>query len=49
LYDVFDISYVFRNVINIVNKRIMSCFAKLFVINDIGKINERIERRNINK
>jgi len=46
LYDVLGISHVLRNAINIVWKRdIMSCFTKLFLINNMGKINERIERK----
>jgi len=46
LYDVLGISYILRNIINIVWKRdIMSCFTKLSLINDVGKINERIERK----
>jgi len=50
LYDVFDISHILRNAINIVWKRdIMSCFTKLSLINNMEKINERIERRESNK
>jgi len=50
LYDVLDISYILRNAINIVWKRdIMSCFTKLSLINNMGKINERIERIESNK
>ena len=46
LYDVLDISHILRNVINIVWKKdIMSCFTKLSLINNMGKINEKIERR----
>jgi len=46
LYDVLGISHILRNAINIVWKRdIMSCFTKLSLINNMGKINERIERR----
>jgi len=49
LYDVLDISVILRNAINIVWKRdIMSCFTKLSLINNMGKINERIERRDSN-
>ena len=40
LYDVLGISHVLRNAINIVWKRdIMSCFTKLSLINNMGKIN----------
>ena len=50
LYDVLGISHILRNAINIVWKRdIMSCFTKLSLINNMGKINERIERRESNK
>jgi len=50
LYDILEISYILRNVINIVWERdIMSCFIKLFLINDMRKINERIKRRKSNK
>jgi len=50
LYDVLGISYILRNTINIVWKRdIMSCFTKLSLINNMGKINKRIERRESNK
>jgi len=50
LYDVLDISQILRNAINIIWKRdIMSCFTKWSLINNIGKINERIERRESNK
>jgi len=50
LYDVLGISYILRNAINIVWKKdIMRCFTKLSLINNIGKINERIERRGSNK
>jgi len=46
LYDVLDISHILRNIINIVWKRdIMSCFTELSLINNMRKINERIERR----
>jgi len=46
LYDVLGISHILRNAINIVWKRdIISCFTKLSLINNMGKINERIERR----
>jgi len=45
-YDGLDISHILRNVINIVwEKDIMSCFTKLSSINDMGKINERIEKK----
>jgi len=50
MYDVLGISHKLRNAINIVWKRdIMSCFTKLSLINNMGKINERIERRKSNK
>jgi len=50
MYDVLDISHKLRNAINIVWKiDIMSCFTKLPLINNMGKINERIERRESNK
>jgi len=50
LYDVLDISHILRNAINIVWKRdIMSCFTKLSLINNMGKINEIIERKESNK
>jgi len=50
LYDVLDISHVLRNAINKVLKRdIMNCFTKLSLINNMGKINERIERKESNK
>jgi len=50
MYDVLGISHKLRNAINIVWKRdIMSCFTKLPLINNMGKINERIERREGNK
>jgi len=50
MYDVLGISHKLRNAINIVWKRdIMSCFIKLPLINNMGKINERIERRESNK
>jgi len=50
LYDVLGISHILRNTINIVWKRdIMSCFTKLSLINNMRKINERIERRETNK
>jgi len=50
LYDVLGISQILRNAINIVWKRdIMSYFTKLSFINNMGKINERIERRDNNK
>jgi len=50
LYDVLGISHILRNAINIVWKRdIISCFTKLSLINNMGKINERIERRESNK
>jgi len=50
MYDVLGISHILRNTINIVWKRdIMSCFTKLSLINNMGKINERIERRESNK
>jgi len=50
LYDVLDISHVLRNAINIVWKRdITSCFTKLSLINNMRKINERIEIRESNK
>ncbi|AES62329.1 hypothetical protein MTR_1g098490 [Medicago truncatula] len=50
LYDVLGISHILRNVINIVWERdIMSCFTKLSLINDMRKINERIEKRKSNK
>ena len=50
MYDVLGISHKLRNAINIVWKRdIMSCFTKLSLINNMGKINERIERRESNK
>ena len=50
LYNVLGISHILRNAINIVWKRdIMSCFIKLSLINNIGNINERIERRESNK
>jgi len=50
LYDVLDISHILRNAINIVWKRdIMSYFTKLSLINNMRKINERIERRESNK
>jgi len=50
LYDVLGISHISRNTINIVWKRdIMSCFTKLSLINNMGKINERIEKRESNK
>jgi len=50
LYDVLDISHILRNAINIVWKNdIMNCFTKLFLINNMGKINGRIERRESNK
>ena len=50
LYDVLGISHILRNVINIVWKRdIMSCFTKLSLINNMGKINKGIERRESNK
>jgi len=46
LYDVLGISHILRNAINIVWKRdIMSCFIKLSLINNMRKINERIEIR----
>jgi len=49
-YDVLSILHILRNVINIVWKRdIMSCFTKLSLINNMRKINERIERRWSNK
>jgi len=50
LYGVLGISHILRNAINIVWKKdIMRCFTKLSLINNIGKINERIERRGSNK
>jgi len=50
LYDVLGISHILKNGINVVWKRdIMSCFIKLSLINNIGKINERIEIRGSNK
>jgi len=50
MYDVLGISHILRNTINIVWRRdIMSCFTKLSLINNMGKINERIERRESNK
>jgi len=50
MYDVLGISHILRNAINIVWKRdIMRCFIKLSLINNMGKINERIERRESNK
>jgi len=50
LYDVLGISHILRNTINIAWKKdIMSCFTKLSLINNMGKINERIERRDSNK
>ena len=50
LYDVLGILHILRNVINIVWKKdIMSCFTKLSLINNMGKINERIKRRESNK
>ena len=50
LYDVLGISLILRNTINIVWKRDnMRCFTKLFLINNMRKINERIERRESNK
>ena len=50
LYGVLGISRILRNAINIVWKKdIMRCFTKLSLINNIGKINERIERRGSNK
>jgi len=50
MYDVLGISHILRNTINIVWKKdIMSCFTKLSLINNMGKINERIERRESNK
>jgi len=50
LYDVLDISHILRNTINIVWKRdIMGCFTKLSLINNMGKINERIERKESDK
>jgi len=50
MYDVLGISHILRNAINIVWKRdIMSCFTKLSLINKMGKINERIEKRESNK
>ena len=49
-YDVLDISHILKNAINIVWKiYIMSCFTKLSLINNMGKINVRIERRESNK
>ena len=39
LYVVLGISHLLRNAI----KDIMSCFTKLSLINNMGKINERIE------
>jgi len=50
LYYVLDISHILRNAINIVWKKdIISCFTKLTLINNMGKINERIERKESNK
>jgi len=50
LYDVLGISHILRNAINIVWKKdIMSCFTKLSLINNMGKINERLKRRESNK
>jgi len=50
LYDVLSISHILRNTINNVWKRdIISCFIKLSLINNMRKINERIERRESNK
>jgi len=50
MYDVLDISHILRNAINIMWKRdIMSCFTKLSLINNMRKINERVERRESNK
>jgi hypothetical protein len=50
LYDVLSISHILRDAINIVWKRdIMSYFTKSSLINNMGKINERIERRKSNK
>jgi len=50
LYDVLNISHILRNTINIVWKiDIMSCFTKLSLINNMGKINERIKRIESNK
>jgi len=44
------ISHILRNVVNIVWERdIMSYFTKLSLINDMEKINEKIERRKSNK
>jgi len=50
LYEVMGISHILRNVVNIVWERdIMSYFTKLSLINDMEKINEKIERRKSNK
>jgi len=50
MYDVLGISHILRNAINSVWKKdIMSCFTKLSLINNMRKINERIERRESNK
>jgi len=50
LYDVLDISHILRNAINIVWKKdIMSCFTKLSLINNMEKINKRIEIKESNK
>jgi len=50
LYNAFGISHILRNVINIVWEiDILSYFTKLSLINDMGKINEKIEKRKSNK
>jgi len=44
------ISDILKNAINIVWKKdIMGCFTKLSLINNMGKINERMKRRDSNK
>ena len=50
LYDALNISHILKNAINIVWKRDnMSYFTKLSLRNNMGKINERTERRESNK
>jgi len=50
MYDVLGISHILRNAINIVWKKdIINYFTKLSLLNNMGKINERIERRESNK